>query len=113
MMANDELRIRYVIDDSSARATNARSVKDLARVEAAALKAATALEQAHARVTSAAASGIAAQVSGHERITAAALNGASRRVQVAKEEAAKIDVGLHKLQVSGIKFQEQLTASTT
>lgn len=91
--------IKWVIDDAQARGVFARGVKGMKDIEAAALGAGTALESAMAK----------GAVKGQAAMTASASSGAVRRKKIADDEKVHIDFGLHKLQVSGVKYQEQMT----
>ncbi len=95
--------ITWTVDDRPAMAAFKRGQAAMEAVEKAALKAGSAAEQAYSRMP-------AAMQAVQAQMTQAAKSGGSQRKKVAEQEAVQIDVGLHKLQINGIKFQEKLTA---
>ena len=108
--------LRYLIDDTSAKAAYTRGVKGFADIEAAALKAAVASEKVFARTNAAATTAAATQAKSANAITgstnrvaAAVEAGARRRVQAEVAAQERIDVGYYKLAVAGLKMQDKLT----
>jgi hypothetical protein len=74
-----------------------------------ATKAAIGATAAHQAVAAAAVKSATAQTAAVNRVVAAATNGAAQRVRAEVAAQERVDVGLHKLQVNGIKFQDSLT----
>ena len=113
-------KIAWKIDDSQARTSILRGIKGLQDLEKQSLKTIKALELAHKSTASQVVNGYAsmatastsfntAQFNGINRVTQATTAAARVRKAVAKDEADQIDIGLHKVQVTGIKFQDGLT----
>lgn len=94
--------IKWLVDDTSSVSAAKRNIKYAGDSEAAWLRALKAQES-----VSAAAGKMAAT---HQNTaTVAAQKGAATRKKVASEEQQHFDVGLHKLQVTGLKFQDTLS----
>ena len=103
--------IKWLLDDSQAMAAFKRGVKGFDDVEKSATRAAKAMEAMFAKSgQSASAAGAAAQTA-TEKMTAAAVAGSKKRAKASDDADKHIDIGLHKLQVSGIGYHDKLTAA--
>ena len=111
--------IKWLIDDAQARGVMTRGVKGMEAIEAAALKAATAMEKAHgqavttavngyAKVGTAAAATATAQVNGVNRIAAVTVATTAKKVSGLEAIELKWSVRDYKIRVKAEKDKERL-----
>jgi hypothetical protein len=103
-MPTRKYNIQFLIQDQAAQAAIKRSIAGLGDIEKAATRASAALDKVWAKTASGAASAATAMKGAAQSIGDVATAAAAKHAKAAQQ----IDVGLHKLQVSGIKFNDSL-----